>query len=88
MEIDTTWLAVPTLIALSALSERLLERAGWFQRQHSDTKRLIAILAALALGVAMAQLERMAGASEELSLTYAVISALVQQLVHAFAKSA
>lgn len=84
MSIDTTWLALPTIVALAALSERLLERAAWFQRQHADTKRLIAVLIALAFGLLMAQLERAAGANEDLSAIYAVFSALVQQLIHAF----
>lgn len=83
MEVDITWLAVPTIVALSVASERLLERAAWFQRQSPETKRLLALLVAVAIGFTMAQAEKAAGANEDLQAVYSVIAALVQQFAHA-----
>lgn len=87
MTVDTTWLAIPTIVALSVLSERMLESFGWFQRQRSDTKRMLAILVALVIGFMMARLERAAGANEDLSVVYSLIATFVQQFAHALKSS-
>lgn len=87
MIVETTWMTIPTIIALSVLSERLFEGFGWFQRQRSDTKRLLAILVALAIGFVMARFERAAGANEDLSAVYSLIATFVQQFAHALKSS-
>lgn len=87
MEIDTTTIAIPSLIVLAGASERLLERWSAFQRLAPETKRIIALLVATLIALVVQAIEVAASnPPEDNRWLYVIIAATAQQLIHALAK--
>jgi hypothetical protein len=86
MNLPVEIISLPSLIALASASALLLEEFGFFQKLKPETKRLIALLVAGGIALGVAQLEHLAQSKGDASAFYVVLSALAQQLVHAWTK--
>jgi hypothetical protein len=78
-----------TVAGLSVVSARALEQYNWFQRLAPETKRLIAVVLAAFIALAIHMLSAIAQNAEPQSVKAAFSTALaivIQQVYHALAK--